>query len=173
MIPSKFRVVGKDCYLEVYNRKGNIVNESIIDYEDYDKVVGLRFHQSTVKENNGYVRIISNTGTKLANLIVGKAPKGMYVDHISRITLDNRKKNLRFVTSQQNGMNRSKTKNKKTSKYKGVCWDKGRKYWKAEIKLNQKNMFIGRFMIEREAAKAYNNKAVELFGEYAVLNKEV
>jgi hypothetical protein len=56
------------------------------------------------------------------------------------------------------------------SGYKGVCWDKLRKKWKVTISLNDKTINLGRFDDITEAAKTYDEKAKELFGEFANLN---
>lgn len=55
-----------------------------------------------------------------------------------------------------------------TYTYMGVrpCYNK----WKAEIKHNRKNIFIGSFSSEIEAAKARDKKVYELYGNKAVLN---
>lgn len=37
--------------------------------------------------------------------------------------------------------------------------------------LNKKNIYIGRFLREKNAALAYNTMAKKLFGEYANLNE--
>jgi hypothetical protein len=58
-----------------------------------------------------------------------------------------------------------------TSKYKGVYWDKNNKKWMSRIKINKKTKYLGRFKSEKEAAEVYNKAAVELFGEFAYLNK--
>ncbi|KKM22422.1 hypothetical protein LCGC14_1625440, partial [marine sediment metagenome] len=42
--------------------------------------------------------------------------------------------------------------------------------FQAKITRNAKNYFLGRFDNEIEAAKAYDAKARELFGEFALLN---
>lgn len=170
LIPSKVRAVDGVCYLEIYNNKGEVINETFIDEVDYEKVKQYRFFQAKPNKKKPYAVVKNNEGACLHHLIIGKPPKGFVTDHRNRNTFDNRKCNLRFVTSSQNGMNRSNYENK-TSIYKGVHWDKNRNKWKTEIKLNRKARHIGRFDDEVKAAHAYNIKALELFGEYAVLNK--
>lgn len=59
----------------------------------------------------------------------------------------------------------------KASKYVGVNENKNRKKrWCARIKYKKKYIFIGNFENEEDAARAYDNKALELYGEYAKLN---
>ena len=57
-----------------------------------------------------------------------------------------------------------------SSKYKGVSWSTRDKRWVAAIKFNYKRIGLGYHKLETEAAKAYNEKAKELFGEFAWLN---
>lgn len=96
-------------------------------------------------------------------------PSDMQVDHINHNTLDNRKENLRIVTSNRNNQNRNKGAGC-TSKYKGVYWHKNNKKWQAHLKFNKKELYLGNFDSEEEAALAYDRKARELFGEYACTN---
>ena len=58
-----------------------------------------------------------------------------------------------------------------SSKYKGVSWHKRIKRWSAKINYRKQAIHLGYFKDEIDAAKAYNAKAIELFGEYACLNK--
>ena len=95
-------------------------------------------------------------------------PVGLEVDHINRNGLDNRRSNLRIATRSQNNANR-KSKNV-TSNYQGVCWSRRDKKWRANIQINRKKQSLGYFDSEIEAAKAYDKKAKELFGEFAILN---
>ena len=95
----------------------------------------------------------------------------LYIDHINGDKLDNRKENLRLATNQQNSMNRKPHKNS-SSKYKGVYWSKRENKWIAQIVINKKNKYIGRYQDEKEAALAYDKAAREHFGEYAKLNFE-
>jgi len=91
------------------------------------------------------------------------------IDHKDGNGLNNCKSNLRIVTTAQNSMNAKKAANK-SSIYKGVCFHKREKKWYAYIRKNYKLISLGYFNEEIEAAKAYNEKAKELFGEFANLN---
>jgi len=95
---------------------------------------------------------------------------GRKADHSNHNTLDNRRENLRDCTHQQNLMNQKLQKNK-TSKYKGVCWDKSRKKWTAYLKIKGERKNLGRFNAEKQAALAYNNAAKKYHGDFAYLNK--
>jgi hypothetical protein len=96
------------------------------------------------------------------------APPGMVVDHINRNKRDNRRCNLRVCTQVENMRNRCSTYG--SSKFKGVSWDARRKKWMAAIHINGTQIRIGFFADEVDAAKAYDRKARELFGEFAYLN---
>lgn len=77
---------------------------------------------------------------------------------------------MREATEQQNQFNVSKKK-ACHSKYKGVSLSPSKKKpWKAYIVINRKNIHLGYFETEVEAAKAYDRAAHEIVGEYAYLN---
>jgi hypothetical protein len=71
-------------------------------------------------------------------------------DHINRDRLDNRRENLRIVTSAQNAQNKPGIT--KTSAFRGVCWDAGKGKWRAQAGLAGKRYHLGRFADEEEAA---------------------
>ena len=159
----------------------------IIDTEDWDMV---KVHSWRIKGNNmdRYPYAMSNiphpdgglekdgrkrrTILSLHHLILGKPEKGLMIDHIEHNGLDNRKDNLRLVTRQQNGWNRKSSKNS-SSDYKGVSWNEAIKKWAAGIACNRKQINIGYFTCEKEAARAVNNKARELGLEEHFLFNEV
>jgi hypothetical protein len=60
---------------------------------------------------------------------------------------------------------------KKTSKYKYIHKCNTSNKWITKIKYNKKDMYIGSFRTEIEAAHAYNKKVIELFGNKANLIK--
>ncbi len=66
-------------------------------------------------------------------------------------------------------MNTQKQRNT-TSTYKGLYFNKPANKWLVRIHHNGVSHHIGYFENEIEGAKAYNEKAIELFGEYACLN---
>lgn len=89
-------------------------------------------------------------------------------DHISsEETLNNTDNNLRSGTAAQNNQNRRSWINNRSG-FKGVS-PHGNKYV-AQITHNGQHTYIGIFSIPEEAARAYDRKAAELFGEFAWLN---
>jgi len=101
--------------------------------------------------------------------ILGVLP-GFEVDHHNGNGLYNRRKNLRICTRADNQHNQRSRQCVATSKFKGVYWNKQDHKWIAQIRLNGKHKYPGRFDNEIEAAKAYDQKAKELFGEFARTN---
>jgi uncharacterized membrane protein YiaA len=71
---------------------------------------------------------------------------------------------------QQNQIKKTKQTNN-TSGYRGVTYHKKLDKWQATIVLNKKHYYLGIFCNIKEAALAYNKKAKELFGKFAVLNE--
>ena len=101
--------------------------------------------------------------------LINNTPDELDTDHINGDPLDNRKENLRSVTKSQNHQNRRK-RQKLSSNYKGVHWDKHHKSWRAQIHFDGNQRIIGRFKSEIEAAEEYDREAINEFGKYACLN---
>lgn len=91
------------------------------------------------------------------------------IDHINGNGLDNRRKNLRVCSNQENLRNgRLRVNNK--SGYKGVSWEKDRKSWMSYIYIDGKRKRLGRFKNKIMAAKVYDTNAIKYFGEFAQVN---
>lgn len=96
--------------------------------------------------------------------------KSERVDHINHNGLDNRRDNLRIATNQENIRNSRISGATKYSKFKGVTWHVNKMVWQAQINTGGRNMVIGLFRTEIEAARAYDKKAKEVFGSFGCLN---
>lgn len=150
---------------------------ALVDNEDYKKLNKYNWYAGYYSHVDNYyaMRQIYTNGkqtTVKMHRIIMDAPRNMQVDHINHNTLDNRKRNLRLCTHNQNQQNQTPSKNT-LSQYKGVSWAKQRKKWVARIGINKKRLFLGYFKNEEQAAIAYNKAAKELFGEYALLNEVI
>lgn len=95
---------------------------------------------------------------KVINLhhIVLPFNEGMDIDHKNRNRLDNRRSNLRHIKRSVNSLN-GKLRKQNTSGHRGVGWDKAAHKWKASIKLNYKQITIGRYKTFEEAVRARKN----------------
>lgn len=98
--------------------------------------------------------------------IVNGTPAGMLTDHIDGNTLNNCCSNLRAATYIQNGANQERRSNNKSG-YKGVSWKTHSRKWCAQIRANGKVKHIGYFSSPEKAARAYDNVAKEMYGEFA------
>lgn len=158
--------------LNKYDISGNIVYVYFHNMDDYficdlDDWGNLKCFNWWGKESKWGTYAVGgiNGIKKRFNRVVMNCPEDMQVDHVNGDTLDNRKCNLRIVTNQQNSMNCSKPLNN-TSGYKGVYFDKSRKKWVANIKVNRKTIFLGRFDNIEDAYKARLEAEEKYFGEY-------
>jgi hypothetical protein len=91
-----------------------------------------------------------------------------FIDHINQNRADNHLKNLRVATRSQNLANQKSKRG--SSKFKGVSFFKQTKRWEAYIKKDGKRYHLGFFKSEEDAARAYDEVAIEKFKEFAYIN---
>lgn len=145
---------------------------ALVDDSDYADVAQYKWFANRNRKQvypRRYVRVAPGVRTTihLHTQLMGEPPaSGMMVDHINGDGLDNRRANLRFVTPQQNGMNRRDKRG--SSQYRGVRAVNGR--WEAVLSHGGKRTNLGRFSDEKDAALAWDRAASEAYGEYAALN---
>ena len=143
---------------------------TILNDYDYDRIIDMGLTWRADKDKNTYyVRANYRGSNILMHRIILNVPPEMLTDHIDGNGLNNTRRNLRIVTYAQNGMNKQIPIDN-TSGYKGVYFEPERDKYHAQIRVNYKGIFLGRFDDPKEAAKAYNKAAEEHFGEFARLN---
>jgi hypothetical protein len=143
---------------------------AIVDEEDYDELNKYKWYATNQRGQFYAGRTEKKNGRRWNTTMhrqIMNCPMDKVVDHKNHNGLDNRKANLRLATRQQNSWNIRKWRGKKSSQFKGVSFCKRDKRWEAYIILGKKHIFIGRFDDEETAARAYDKKAKELFGEFA------
>lgn len=147
---------------------------ALIDDDQFSKISEYKWSYMTVYKgitNIGYVYTSTCHKNKKSKIylhrLIMNAPKNTQVDHINHDTLDNRKINLRICTNAQNQFNQKVHTFKKSSKYKGVFFHKQSSTWRSQIGFMNKIHHLGAYPSEIEAAKAYDKRAKELFGEFA------
>lgn len=160
----------------------------MVDDEDYDLVSKFKWD---LTKRRGHEFRVQKTKTKdneyyfMHRLIMGITDKKIIVDHIDRNHFNNRKENLRICNSQQNSWNHGKhkpssskyigvsfsTRQVKNKRKRGIILSAPSPAWRAKIRKDKKNVHLGWFSDEKDAAKAYNKAAIEAFGEFANINK--
>jgi hypothetical protein len=88
-----------------------------------------------------------------------------FADHIDNNKINNNVNNLRWCTNQENCFNAGLSK-ANSSGTKGVTFDKKFKQWRAQIVINGKCKYLGKYDKKEDAIKARVNIAKELFGEF-------
>jgi HNH endonuclease len=142
---------------------------AIVDSEDWLRVA---LHSWYIERNHrvDYAYAAVDGKKMYLHRFIMQPLEGFEVDHIDGDGLNNRRSNLRIVSHKQNLRNQ-RLQARSTSGYKGVSWGKSRCLWGAHIRYDGKKRFLGRFPSRDDAARAYNTRASEVFGEYARLNE--
>lgn len=149
---------------------------AIVDDEDYEWLNQWKWcvqKDYSLKKERYYAVRGARSGEKILmhRFILG-VPQDKQTDHRNHNGLDNRRENIRMCCGSENQFNAMKdtTSHSSTSKYKGVSWNIQRQKWQAQICKNRQAIHLGQFDDEINAAKAYDRKAKELFGDFAYLN---
>lgn len=137
----------------------NTNKEFYFDLEDFDKIKNYCWYENVqgyiCSESNGY-------NVLMHRFILEVDDKSKDVDHKDHNKNNNKKCNLRICTRSQNSMNRENTI--------GVYWDNFRNKWVSKIRLNYKNIFLGRFNSFEDAVKARKEAEEKYFGEFSYDN---
>lgn len=140
-------------------RDGRQVATALVDESDY-----LVLSQFTWRlHTTGYAcRSVDDVTVYLHQEVMGTPPEGKEVDHVSRNRLDNRRVNLRFVSSAENSQNRSVHRNN-TSGSRGVHWVPRVQKWSARVRSGGRLMWSAYFPTLEAANTAVMEARQRLF----------
>ena len=138
----------------------------LYDAEDHDLISQYHWHL-----NSGYASTKINGKVVSMHRLVKQLAEGseFQIDHKDHNRLNNQKSNLRICTRSENRRNSLKAKGC-TSVYKGSYFEKDRGLYHSQIGIKGKVFNLGRYSNEKQAGKAYDRKAIALFGQFACTN---
>ena len=147
---------------------------ALVDDGDYQELSKYRWYAAWNPHTHSYRAVRTDcTGDKPKTVymarVIMQAHPGQKVDHRRHDTLNNQRENLRLCTNAENGYNR-KSNVGSSSAFKGVVWHRRDRKWQAYIRLANHLHHLGYFADEIAAARAYDVKAVEIFGDFALTN---
>lgn len=147
---------------------------ALVDDADYEwlsqwKWYAMKQHNTFYAVRNVWVGKNKARGIRMHRLILGLTDFSIKSDHKDHNGLNNQRYNLRAATNSQNAFN-NRSHQDSTSPFLGVSFFKRDGNWQAQISTDGKQKHIGFYKSEVEAAKAYNEAAIQYHGVFANLN---
>src|SRR3990167_494427 len=99
------------------------------------------------------IKIDGRFKTVYLHRLILDAPNGSEVDHKNMNPLDNRRKNLRYVTHSQNMQNFRRPRSDSTTGFRNVYREKQTGRYTVKIKLNGHSHHYGSFVFKNEAVE--------------------
>lgn len=142
---------------------------ALVDDEDYERCMKHNWHIRLNARATNYTVQNNNVGT------LGRFVLGLDENNDNKVTfknlnrLDCQKENL-ILSDAIGTLRKSKGHKGSSSKYKGVFWNKQSNSWRTILMYKGKRYSLGLYENEDDAARSYNEKALELMGEEAFQN---
>lgn len=139
---------------------------ALVDDADFERMNSVKWFASKIR-HVFYAHTKVNENGKRRNQSMHKALTGYnQTDHIDGNGLNNQRSNLRECSNSENAQN-ARISLRNNSGTKGVCWDPVSRKWLAQIRLNRRRYFVGRYASIDKASKAIQARRRELHGEFA------
>ena len=169
--------------IELQRRNGKESLWTIIDLEDFDKVINFPYTWWAKYSwaNKSYYAMASEhvgvreDGTQIKNIVALHQfvlDTDKTVDHIEHDTLDNRKSKLRIVETKDNLKNRKGRNSNNKSGYRNVSWSNREQKWIVQLQVNGKNTCLGKFPKDKleDAGKFAEEMRKKYYGEFSGSN---
>lgn len=162
----------------LYNKQCEIIESTFISLDKLDLIKQYKWslHDSG---NKKYKRVITSLrndkNTSMHRLIMNlqDADSKIFVDHIDGNPLNNRTENLRECSCIENNRNHNTLFSTNTSGYTGVSFHKASGKWRARVKLNDKEIYLGIFANIEDAIIAREKGELKYYGEFSPHYKEL
>jgi hypothetical protein len=141
------------------------IARALISLDKVNLVKNYKWHL----RKQGYVRTTTNGKGLLLHKLITNTNEDILIDHKFGNKLDNRDEMLRIADKQKNAMN-SKLPDNSSSGVKGVSYDKRRNKWRAYVKIDQKQIFLGYFEDINDAINIRKESEVKYFKEFQKIN---
>lgn len=169
-----YTIIGEDVFVLLKNGL-----EFIIDLQDLELV--KKFSWYPLEHNDKYTSVQGSSSRKINGVkksytfrlhryLMNMKDPLILVDHEDRNPLNNRRSNLRICNRSQSSWNTGNFSSNKSSKYKGVTFNKARQKWVAQLSINNWPKGLGYFNSEKEAAEAYNEGVLKYRDNFAFTN---
>lgn len=140
----------------------NSGNQFYFDMDDYDKIKNYCWTDSYTSNNLHVLTTTINGKNCSMHQLLGM----LHCDHKDRNELNNRRYNLRLCTHQENCRNQGVQSNNKSG-FTGVYFSKETNKWRAQIKINNKNVMVYYGASKEEAIKARLEAEAKYYGEFS------
>lgn len=144
--------------------------KAFVDDEDYERCSNYKWFLKLAYNNKpGRIVWTKRRKVSLSRFVLKlKLCEFNEIDHKDRNIFNNQKSNLRLCSRSENNTNKTKRIDN-SSGYKGVSFHKASGKYRMSIKKDNK-IIDKLFKTKLEAAMAYDDYAIELHGEFSVLN---
>ena len=143
-----------------------------VSAEDFEWVSKTNWTISRQPTGRIYIQHWKKGKCKYIHRMITNAPKGKYVDHINRDTLDNRRENLRVGGQADNARNTPLRKSNRSG-YRGVYQetDGRKKKWKVEVTTPEgKHKWICACYDKAEAGAKWDEYMVKAYPDFKDFN---
>lgn len=149
---------------------------AVVDDDDFARVAQFKWY-AIQRSGKWHAARKPKSGAVYMHRFLMDAPDGAEVDHVNGNGLDNRRENLRICSKRENARNRKSGARAKSSRFHGVTLHPRGNRWRVVIcagardrRGNAKQIYVGHFIDETEAARAYDRAALKHFGAFAATN---